>query len=150
MTAILTKLADRLGQDKTGQKRLQFYSPHVWLYKNENASITIKIETILNDDYVFVNASFARDGSGPLLASFMSMLLIEDSHATSPDTFGICSGAASVSLYHMLDISDLTENRLIAYLHNFEYLAFCIFEQAGIPSLQAPYDKAQMLEKELL
>lgn len=134
MRVILENLAAKLGHEI-----VQYHSPYVWLYHGQNPAVILKIEETKNDDKVFVNASFARDGSGPLLASFMSMLLIEDSHATVADTIGVCSGYASVTLYHMLDISQLDEARLMHYLHNFEALALCIFEQAsGQPDHSLP------------
>lgn len=125
MTVILEKLAQLLGKE-----RLHFFAPYVWIYKGRYASVIIKIEEMMQDNMLLVNASFARDGSGPLHASFLTMLLLEDSHATKPDSFGICSGKASVTLYHSLDATLLDEKHLHAYLVNFESLALCIFEQA--------------------
>ena len=125
MTAILCELSQKLGPEI-----MQFHAPFVWLYRSSNKAIVIKIETTTDDEKYFVNASFARDGSGPLMASFMSMLMIEDVHATSADTIGICSGEASVTFYHMLDLGDIDDKHLVNYLYNFEILAICILEQA--------------------
>ena len=118
MSILLTELARILGEE-----RLQFFSPHVWLYKGKNPFFIIKIEQIASRQKLFVNASFARDGSGPIIASFMSMLFIEEGHATAADTIGICSGHASVTLHHLLDITDMDHQRLETYLDNFEALA---------------------------
>ena len=126
MTALLQNLASDIGQDK-----MAFFAPYVWVYQGQNPAIMIKIEETRCAHKLFVNASFARDGSGFLMASFMSMLLIEDSHATSADTNGVCSGHASITLYHMLDISALDSKRLLSYLENFEALALCVLEQAA-------------------
>lgn len=125
MTVILSRLSQKMGADI-----MQFHAPYVWLYRSSNKAIVIKIETIIDDHKLFVNASFARDGSGPLLASFMSMLMIEDIHATVADTIGICSGEASVTLFHLLDITTIDDQHLLHYLYNFETLAICILEQA--------------------
>ncbi len=122
MSILLTELARILGEE-----RLQFFSPHVWLYKGKNPFVIIKIEQIASRQKLFVNASFARDGSGPIIASFMSMLFIEEGHATAADTIGICSGHASVTLHHLLDITDMDHQRLETYLDNFEALALCVF-----------------------
>ena len=133
MTAILVHLSQELGSD-----RLQFYAPHVWLYKGECDTVIIKLEQTKTQDKLLVNASFARDGSGPLMASFMSMLLIEDCHATSMDTFGVCSGKASITLYHLLDMTGFDAVRLSAYLQNFETLVLCVLEgaRANMPNIQ--------------
>lgn len=126
MTAILQQLANDIGHHK-----IAFFAPYVWLYQGQNPAIMIKIEETRCAHKLFVNASFARDGSGVLMASFMSMLLIEDSHATTADTIGVCSGHASITLYHMLDIRPLDSKRLLSYLKNFEALALCVLEQAA-------------------
>ena len=122
MSVLLKDFATYLGEE-----RVQFYAPHVWLYQGQNPSVIVKIEQIASHDRLFVNASFARDGSGPIIASFMSMLLIEEVHATTSDTIGICSGNASVTLHHLLDITDMDYHRLQTYLINFEALALCVF-----------------------
>lgn len=126
MTVTLEALQNQIGSDK-----LQFHPPHVWIYRPKNKNIIVKLEQTKNPHMLCVNASFARDGSGPLMASFMSMLLIEDSHATSTDYLGICSGAASITLYHWLDIKNWQCNQLANYLINFEKLALCILPQAS-------------------
>lgn len=126
MTAILQQLAKDIGHHN-----MAFFAPYVWLYQGQNPAVKIKIEETRCAHKLFVNASFARDGSGVLMASFMSMLLIEDSHATTADTIGVCSGHASITLYHMLDIRALDSQRLLSYLQNFEALALCVLEQAA-------------------
>ena len=127
MTAILEDLSHELGTNK-----LRFYAPIVWLYKGDSEAIIIKLEQTNIDNKLLVNASFARDGSGPLMASFMSMLLIENCHATRSDTFGVCSGDASVTLYHLLDVTAFDHKRLLAYLKNFEALVICVLEGAHV------------------
>ena len=39
----------------------------------------------------------ARDGSGPLRTSFLTMLLLEDTIATAHEPFGVCFGEAGQS-----------------------------------------------------
>lgn len=130
MTNLLAAAQSHYGQDK-----VQFYAPYIWLYRPENEAIIIKLEETNRPDCLCVNASFARDGSVPLLASFMSMLLIEDSHATTADTIGVCSGMASVTLYHWLDVAQWDAHRLLCYLHNFEKLALCVITQAAASAI---------------
>ena len=125
MTDLLQQLAQKIGHEA-----LSFHASHVWLYRGDNKAIIIKIEQISPAGKVFVNASFARDGSGPLLASFMSLLLIDECHATQSDSIGICSGHVSVTLYHMLDLASFDLAHFCRFLENFEALASCIFDQA--------------------
>lgn len=137
MTNILELLQNQIGDD-----RLQFHPPLVWIYRPKNKNVIVKLEQTKQPDMICVNASFARDGSGPLMASFMSMLLIEDSHATTADNLGICSGAASITLYHWLDIKGWQASQLVNYLVNFEKLALCILPQASkFPSSNSSNDK---------
>ena len=145
MTALLQELARDIGTD-----RVVFFAPYVWVYQGQNPAIIIKIEETRSAHKLFVNVSFARDGSGVLMASFMSMLLIEDSHATSADTIGVCSGHASITLYHMLDITALDSQRLLSYLENFESLALCVLEQAaGLSQHETPLNKLSLRSQAL-
>ena len=133
MTRLLNDIPSLLNdiQSHFGIEKLQFFAPYVWLFRPDNQNIVIKLEETKHHHLLCVNASFARDGSGPLVASFMSMLLIEDSHATAGQSFGICSGEASVTLYHWLNVHDWTVKQFANYLINFEKLALCMLSQAS-------------------
>ena len=54
------------------------------------------------------------------------------------DTFGVCSGKASITLYHLLDMTGFDAVRLSAYLQNFETLVLCVLEgvRATMPNIQ--------------
>lgn len=141
----MTKLLQQLKANH-GPEKVQFFAPYVWLYRPEETAVIIKLEEFRKPNFLCVNASFARDGSGPLLASFMSMLLIEDSHATMTGQIGICSGRASVTIYHCLDVTDWSVKRLTNYLINFEKLTFCILPQAADLIVRPAEDKRKLAD----
>jgi len=68
-------------------------------------------------------AIMARDGSGPLRASFMTMLLLEDTIATAQEPFGVCSGDATVTVYRYIDLSSVSKEQIGRALVNFSHLA---------------------------
>ena len=142
---IMTKLLQLLKANQ-GPEKVQFFAPYVWLYRPEEKAVIIKLEEFRKPNLLCVNASFARDGSGPLLASFMSMLLIEDSHATMMGQIGICSGRASVTIYHCLDVTDWNVSRLMNYLTNFEKLTLCILPQAANLTIRPAEDKRKLAD----
>lgn len=143
----MTKLLHQLKANH-GPEKVQFFAPYVWLYRPEEKAVIIKLEELRKPNFLCVNASFARDGSGPLLASFMSMLLIEDSHATMTGEIGICSGRASVTIYHCLDVTHWSVKRLTNYLINFEKLTLCILPQATNLEIRPAEDKDKLADNQ--
>ena len=71
---------------------------------NDNA--IIQIELLHHANQALLSSTVARDGSGPLKASFLTMLLLEDTIAHAQRPFGICSGAATVTLHRFIDLDD--------------------------------------------
>ena len=65
----------------------------------------------------------ARDGSGPLRASFLTMLLLEDTIATAHEPFGVCSGEALVTIYRYVDLEEMSKGQMARSLTNFTHLA---------------------------
>ena len=80
----------------------------------------------------------ARDGSRPLRASFLTMLLLEDTidHAQHP--FGICSGAATVTLHRFIHLETLTTDQLAFAIANFASLNDVIFADYLSPPIAEP------------
>ena len=54
-----------------------------WMIEGETGPV-VQLELLDDDLTGFVYATVARDGSGPLRASFLTMLLLEDTIATAP------------------------------------------------------------------
>ena len=109
------------------KEELHFYPPYVWLFTPKDSDLVVKIESTEKDNILVVNAGFAKDGSGPLQANFLSTLMIEDIHANLGAPLGVCSGRASVTIYHLLDISQMDGQRFHRFLLNFEQMAEWVF-----------------------
>lgn len=81
----------------------------------------------------------ARDGSGPLRTSFLTMLLLEDSFATAQVPYGVCSGEATVTVYRYLDLNNITASELGQAMVNFEYTAEMVLGgYCGVMPASAP------------
>ena len=87
---------------------------------NDNA--IIQIELLYHANQALLSSTVARDGSGPLKASFLTMLLLEDTIAHAQRPFGICSGAVTVTLHRFLDLGTLTTDQLALAIANFASL----------------------------
>ena len=109
------------------EEELHFYPPYVWLFTPKQSNLVVKIESTEKDNILVVNAGFAKDGSGPLQANFLSTLMIEDIQASRGAPLGVCSGRASVTIYHLLDISQMDGRRFHRFLLNFEQMAEWVF-----------------------
>ncbi len=60
-----------------------------WLYYPDDSPMIVQME-LMQDSSLLIYSSFARDGSGLFLSSFLTVLLTEDIHAvlTPPQAFG--------------------------------------------------------------
>ena len=137
---IMNNLAQLLDEDE-----LFFYPPYVWLFTPKNSELVVKIESAEKDNILVVNAGFAKDGSGPLQANFLSTLMIEDIQAPLGAPLGVCSGKASVTIYHLLDISKMDGKRFHRFLMNFEQIADWVFsfvKEGGHLGEVSDYDNA--------
>ena len=118
--------------------------PGRWLYQPAGLDLLVQLEMTTDNRYIIINATLARDGSGPLLASFLSTLLIEQSHANSPDGLGVCSGSVSVTYFNRVSIDGFDRPRLLKLADNFCHL---VFWSAGhlITPPQPPEEKTTKL-----
>ena len=103
---------------------------------NDNA--IIQIELMHHDNQALLSSTLARDGSGPLKASFLTMLLLEDTIAHAQSPFGICSGAATVTLHRFIDIEMITNDQLALAIANFARLNDIIFADYLSPPFAEP------------
>ena len=78
-----------------------------WMIESETGPI-VQLELMDDDVTALVYATTARDGSGPLRASFLTMLLLEDTVANSMLPYGICSGEATVTVYGKVVLHETT------------------------------------------
>jgi len=95
----------------------------------------IQIELLHPADRAIMFSSVARDGSWPLKASFLTMLLLEDTIAHVQRQYGVCSGVASVTLYRCFDLEAITTHRMAAVLANFIGLSEIVLADYVVPPL---------------
>ena len=114
--------------------------------KIKKSGMLLKIEATAQQDRLLINVGFARDGSGPLRANFLSTLMVEDIHATSSSPIGVCGGAASVTVNHILNISGMDVMQLHTALLNFEELTGWIYSSLveDVCLLPVRYDDASV------
>jgi hypothetical protein len=93
-----------------------------WMAGNESGPI-VQLELMDDGKRGIIFAIMARDGSGPLRASFMTMLLLEDTIATSQTPFVVCSGEATVTVYRYVNLASVSKDELCRVLTNFAELA---------------------------
>jgi hypothetical protein len=103
---------------------------------NDNA--IIQIELLHHANQALLSSTVARDGSGPLKASFLMMLLLEDTIAHAQHPFGICSGPATVILHRFIDLETLTTDQLAFAIANFASLNDVIFADDLSPPIAEP------------
>ena len=85
-----------------------------------------------------LSSTVARDGSDPLKASFLTMLLLEDTFAHAQHPFGICSGTATVTLHRFIDLDALSTDQLALAIANFASLNDVIFAYYLSPPIAEP------------
>ena len=85
-----------------------------------------------------MSSTIAHNGSGPEKASFLKMLLVEDVIAQAQRPFGICLGAATLTLHRFLDLATLTPDQLALPIANFTILDDIIIADYLLPSIAEP------------
>ena len=103
---------------------------------DDNAIIQIKLSHHVNQ--ALLSSTVARDASGPLKASFLTMLLLEDTIGHAQRPFGICSRAATVTLHRFIDLDALSTNQLALAIANFASLNDVIFADYLSPPIAEP------------
>jgi hypothetical protein len=93
-----------------------------WMAGSDDGPI-VQLELLDDNKRGIIFSIMARDGSGPLRASFLTMLLLEDTIATAHEPFGVCSGEASVTIYRYVDLEEVSKEQMARSLTNFAHLA---------------------------
>ena len=101
-----------------------------WMIEAEPGPI-VQLE-LMDDDTAMIYASTARDGSGPLRASFITMLLLEDSIANTMSPYGVCFGEATVTIYRRVRLVDATPAGIFRQMMEFSQLAAALLAKRGI------------------
>ena len=68
-----------------------------------------------------------RDVSGPLKTPFLTVLMLEDTIAYAQTPYGICSGAAMVTMFRFIDLTGMTATKLTKINTEFTNLNSVIF-----------------------
>ena len=83
----------------------------------------VQLELLAGNKRGIIFSIMARDGSGPLRASFLTMPLLEDAIATMHKPFGVCSGEALVTIYRYVDLEQASKEQIARSLTSFAQLA---------------------------
>jgi len=87
----------------------------------------VQFELLHHRNEAVIYSCLARDGSGPLKTPFLTMLMLEDTIAYAQTPYGICSGAATVTMFRFIDLTDMTATKLTQIITNFTNLNAVIF-----------------------
>jgi len=87
----------------------------------------VQCELLHHRNEAVLYSCLARDGSGPLKTPFLTVLMLEDTFAFAQTPFGICSGAATVTLFKFVDLTNMTAARMALIIANFTNLNAVIF-----------------------
>ena len=87
----------------------------------------VQIELLHHRNEAVLYSCLARDGSGPLKTPFLTMLMLEDTIAYAQAPYGICSGAATVTMFKFIDFTNMTAAKLAEIIANFTNLNAVIF-----------------------
>lgn len=129
----------------SGPCEVMALSKRRWMIESEAGPI-VQLELLDDDVTALVYATTARDGSGPLRASFITMLLLEDTIATAMQPHGVCSGDATVTVYRKLDLRESTPDTIYCAMMDFAQLAATLLAKRGIglPAVM-PFDDRDMV-----
>ncbi len=87
----------------------------------------VRFELLHNDNEAVIYNCLARDGSGPLKTSFLTMLMPEYTIACARTAEAICSGAATVIMFRFIDPPYPTAKKLMQIIASFTNLNAVIF-----------------------
>jgi hypothetical protein len=87
----------------------------------------VQCELFHHSNKAVLYSCLARDGTGPLKTPFLTALLLEDTFAFVQTPFGIFSGAATVTLFKFVDLTNTTAARMALIIANFTNLNAVIF-----------------------
>ena len=101
---------------------LSFCPPERWVFQPFHLSVLVQIEESVQFDKCIIFSSLARDGSGPLMTSFLTTLLIEGAYGTSMNGLSLASGQLSVSYFLRANLEMLDAEHFLQLLFNFAEL----------------------------
>ena len=111
--------------------QVQAMSQRRWLIEADPGPI-VQLELLDDGRSALIYASIARDGSGPLRSSFITMLMLEDTIANVLVPYGVCSGEATVTVYKRVSLANATAPGVFRQMMEFSQIASAVLAKRGI------------------
>ncbi len=111
--------------------QVQAMSQRRWMVEAEPGPI-VQLELLDDGHSAMIYATTARDGSGPLRASFITMLMLEDTIANVLAPYGVCSGEATVTVYKRVSLANVTAPGVFRQMMEFSQIASAVLAKRGI------------------
>ena len=111
--------------------QVQAMSQRRWMVVAEPGPI-VQLELLDEGHSAMIYATTARDGSGPLRASFITMLMLEDTIANVLAPYGVCSGEATVKVYKRVSLANATAPGVFRQMMEFSQIASAVLAKRGI------------------
>ena len=110
---------------------VQAMSQRRWLIEADPGPI-VQFELLDDGRSALIYATTARDGSGPLRSSFITMLMLEDTIANVLVPYGVCSGEATVTVYKRVSLANATAPGVFRQMMEFSQIASAVLAKRGI------------------
>ena len=111
--------------------QVQAMSQRRWLIEADPGPI-VQLELLDDGRSALIYATTARDGSGPLRSSFITMLMLEDTIANVLSPYGVCSGEATVTVYKRVSLANATAPGVFRQMMEFLQIASAVLAKRGI------------------
>ena len=111
--------------------QVQAMSQRRWLIEADPAPI-VQLELLDDGRSALIYATTARDGSGPLRSSFITMLILEDTIANVLVPYGVCSGEATVTVYKRVSLANATAPGVFRQMMEFSQIASAVLAKRRI------------------
>ena len=111
--------------------QVQAMSKRRWLIEADPGPI-VQLELLDDGRSALIYATTARDGSGPLRSSFITMLMLEDTIANVLSPYGVCSGEATVTVYKRVSLANATAPGVFRQMMEFLQIASAVLAKRGI------------------
>jgi len=111
--------------------QVQAKSQRRWLIEADPGPI-VQLELLDDGRSALIYATTARDGSGPLRSSFITMLMLEDTIANVLSPYGVCSGEATVTVYKRVSLANATAPGVFRQMMEFLQIASAVLAKRGI------------------
>ena len=110
---------------------VQAMSQRRWLIEADPGPI-VQFELLDDGRSALIYATTARDGSGPLRSSFITMLMLEDTIANVLVPYGVCSGEATVTVYKRVSLANATAPGVFRQMMEFSQIASAVLAKRGV------------------